>query len=46
MYIYIFGSIALEVTVWFVPSLIGNAVAISIIGLVFGAFFWSLMSVF
>ncbi|EIN13104.1 MFS general substrate transporter [Punctularia strigosozonata HHB-11173 SS5] len=36
VFIYVTLSIALEITIWRVPSLIENAVAVSIIGLLFG----------
>ncbi|PPQ71763.1 hypothetical protein CVT24_006524 [Panaeolus cyanescens] len=44
--IIIYGviGIALELTVWFVPSIIGNAVAISLVGLVMGPVFPLLVS--
>ncbi|KAK7438403.1 hypothetical protein VKT23_018016 [Stygiomarasmius scandens] len=34
--LYAVLSISLELTIWFVPSLIGNGVAVSIIGVLFG----------
>jgi hypothetical protein len=37
MYLYITCVIDLQVTVWVVPSLIENAVAVSIIGLLLGS---------
>jgi fucose permease len=36
MYLYVSGVIALQVTVWVVPSLIENAVAVAFIGLLLG----------
>ncbi|KAF9475148.1 MFS general substrate transporter [Pholiota conissans] len=36
LFIYATLAIALDLTIWFVPSLIGNAVAISIIGVLLG----------
>jgi hypothetical protein len=36
MFLYLFGVVALQVTVWFVPSLIENAVAVAAIGLLLG----------
>lgn len=36
MFLYAFLAIQLEVTVWVVPSLVENAVAVSLIGLVLG----------
>ncbi|KAJ3516394.1 hypothetical protein NLJ89_g1148 [Agrocybe chaxingu] len=36
LFIYSILSIALEITVWFVPSLIQNAVAVSIVGVLLG----------
>ncbi|KAJ3802232.1 MFS general substrate transporter [Lentinula aff. detonsa] len=39
MLIYIFLAIGLELIVWLVPSLIGNAVAVSLVGLFFGPMF-------
>ncbi|KAL1743343.1 major facilitator superfamily domain-containing protein [Schizophyllum fasciatum] len=39
IFLYSFISIALELTVWFVPSVIGNATAVSIIGMLLGPMF-------
>ncbi|KIK70546.1 hypothetical protein GYMLUDRAFT_147994 [Collybiopsis luxurians FD-317 M1] len=39
MVIYILLAIGLEIVVWFVPSLVGNAVAVSLVGLFFGPMF-------
>ncbi|KAH7881103.1 MFS general substrate transporter [Lentinula edodes] len=39
MLIYIVLAIGLEIVVWLVPSLIGNAVAVSLVGLFFGPMF-------
>ncbi|KAF9558507.1 MFS general substrate transporter [Agrocybe pediades] len=39
MYIYALLSIGLELIIWLVPSLIGNAVAISIVGVLLGPMF-------
>ncbi|PPQ74073.1 hypothetical protein CVT24_012943 [Panaeolus cyanescens] len=39
IYIYAVLSIGLEFIVWFVPSLIGNAVAVSIVGVLLGPMF-------
>lgn len=39
IFIYSLLAIGLELVVWLVPSLIGNAVAISIVGVVLGPFF-------
>ncbi|KAJ3509222.1 hypothetical protein NLJ89_g5332 [Agrocybe chaxingu] len=39
IFVYATIAIGLELTVWFVPSIIGNAVAISLIGLVLGPTF-------
>ncbi|KZT32778.1 MFS general substrate transporter [Sistotremastrum suecicum HHB10207 ss-3] len=36
IWLYSILAIALELTIWFVPSLIGNAVAVSIIGVLLG----------
>ena len=33
----------MELTIWFVPSLVGNAVAIAVVGLVFGPMYPILM---
>ncbi|PVG03284.1 MFS general substrate transporter [Serendipita vermifera] len=44
IYIYIVIGIALEFTIWFVPSLIGNAVAVSFVGLVLGPMYPIVMS--
>jgi MFS family permease len=38
MFLYIICVIGLQITVWVVPSLIENAVAVSIIGLLLGEF--------
>ncbi|KAF9074976.1 major facilitator superfamily domain-containing protein [Rhodocollybia butyracea] len=39
MSLYILLAIGLEIIVWFVPSLIGDAVAVSLVGLFFGPIF-------
>ncbi|KAG8909407.1 hypothetical protein FRC01_006960, partial [Tulasnella sp. 417] len=39
VYVYSILAIALEFTVWFVPNLIGNAVAVSLVGLLLGPFY-------
>ncbi|KIY47903.1 MFS general substrate transporter [Fistulina hepatica ATCC 64428] len=39
IYLYAIVSIALELTVWFVPSIIENALAVSLIGLLLGPIF-------
>lgn len=44
MYFYALAAIGLEITVWFVPSLVGNAVAVSFIGLVLGPMYPILMN--
>ncbi|KAF7791641.1 hypothetical protein EIP86_002661 [Pleurotus ostreatoroseus] len=44
MYIYAFLAIQLEVTVWVVPSLFENAVAVSVIGLLLGPMYPILMN--
>jgi len=44
MFLYLFGVVALQVTVWFVPSLIENAVAVAAIGLLLGPMYPMLMS--
>ncbi|KIM47156.1 hypothetical protein M413DRAFT_270463 [Hebeloma cylindrosporum] len=44
IFFYSVIAIGLELTVWFVPSIIGNAVAVSIIGLVLGPMFPLLVS--
>ncbi|KAG8999477.1 hypothetical protein FRB93_013216 [Tulasnella sp. JGI-2019a] len=36
VYLYLALSIALEFTIWFVPNLVGNAVAVSFVGLFLG----------
>ena len=36
MFIYAFLAIQLEVTIWVVPSLVGNAIAVALIGLLLG----------
>ncbi|KAG6857075.1 hypothetical protein H0H87_010040, partial [Tephrocybe sp. NHM501043] len=36
IFLYILLAISLEIVIWFVPSLIGNAVAISIVGVLLG----------
>ncbi|KAL5522811.1 hypothetical protein ACEPAG_8829 [Sanghuangporus baumii] len=40
IWLYILLSIGLEITVWFIPSLVANAVAFSFIGLMSGAIGW------
>ncbi|KAF5381325.1 hypothetical protein D9615_008430 [Tricholomella constricta] len=42
--IYSIIAIILEITIWFVPSIIGNAVAVSLIGLVLGPMFPVMLS--
>ncbi|TFK19731.1 MFS transporter, partial [Coprinopsis marcescibilis] len=39
MYLYSALAIALELTVWFVPSIIENAIAVSVIGMLLGPMF-------
>ncbi|KAG2008461.1 MFS transporter [Coprinopsis cinerea AmutBmut pab1-1] len=39
MYLYSVVSIVLELTIWFVPSIIQNAIAVSVIGLLLGPMF-------
>ncbi|KAL1658471.1 major facilitator superfamily domain-containing protein [Schizophyllum commune] len=39
IFLYTIISIALELTVWFVPSVVGNATSVSIIGLLLGPMF-------
>ncbi|KAF8877279.1 MFS general substrate transporter [Infundibulicybe gibba] len=39
IYLYSFLAIGLELIVWFVPSLIGDAVAVSIVGMLLGPIF-------
>ncbi|KIO26091.1 hypothetical protein M407DRAFT_15159 [Tulasnella calospora MUT 4182] len=45
VYVYSILAIALEFTVWFVPNLIGNAVAVSLVGLLLGPFYPIAMNV-
>ncbi|KAG8996985.1 hypothetical protein FRB90_012599, partial [Tulasnella sp. 427] len=45
IYLYSILAMALELTIWFVPSLIGNAVAVSIVGLLLGPFYPIAMNV-
>ena len=45
VFVYTVGALALEFIVWFVPSLIGSAVAISLIGLLLGPMYPLIMSV-
>ncbi|KAF8966620.1 MFS general substrate transporter [Flammula alnicola] len=44
IFIYTIIAIGLELTVWFVPSIIGNAVSVSLIGVVLGPMFPLLVS--
>ncbi|KAK0460110.1 MFS general substrate transporter [Desarmillaria tabescens] len=44
LYLYSFIAIGLELIVWFVPSLIGGAVAVSLVGFVLGPMYPILMS--
>lgn len=44
VFVYIAAGIVLEITIWFVPSLIGNAVAVSLVGLLLGPFYPIVMS--
>lgn len=44
IFLYVAIGIALEMTVWFVPSLIGNAIAVSLVGMVLGPFYPIVMS--
>ncbi|KJA21387.1 hypothetical protein HYPSUDRAFT_140610 [Hypholoma sublateritium FD-334 SS-4] len=44
VFIYSLIAIGLELTIWFVPSIIGNAVAVSLIGVVLGPMFPLLVS--
>ncbi|KAF8306102.1 MFS general substrate transporter [Clavulina sp. PMI_390] len=39
MYLYTVVAIALELTIWFVPSLYENAIAVALVGVVIGPFF-------
>ncbi|KAG8814571.1 hypothetical protein FRC17_001074 [Serendipita sp. 399] len=39
VFLYIGLGIALEITIWFVPSLIGNAIAVSLVGMALGPFY-------
>jgi len=39
IYVYSVIAIVLEITIWFVPSIVGNAVAVSLVGLVMGPMF-------
>ncbi|KAG8851520.1 hypothetical protein FRB96_009193 [Tulasnella sp. 330] len=45
IYLYIVLSIALEFTIWFVPNLIENAVAVSFVGVFLGPFYPILLGV-
>ncbi|KAG8944998.1 hypothetical protein FRC04_001253 [Tulasnella sp. 424] len=45
IHLYSLLTIALEFTIWFVPSLIGNAVAVSFVGLLLGPFYPIAMNV-
>ncbi|KAG8963352.1 hypothetical protein FRC03_003113 [Tulasnella sp. 419] len=45
IYIYSVLAIALELVVWLVPNLIGNAVAVSIVGMLLGPFYPICMNV-
>ncbi|KAG9014374.1 hypothetical protein FRB94_012780 [Tulasnella sp. JGI-2019a] len=45
IYIYTVLSIALELTIWFVPNLIENAVAVSFVGVFLGPFYPILLGV-
>ncbi|KAF9482305.1 MFS general substrate transporter [Pholiota conissans] len=44
IFVYSLVAISLELTIWFVPSIIGNAVAVSLIGVVLGPMFPLLVS--
>lgn len=44
IFIYSIIAIVLEITIWFVPSIVGNAVAVSLIGLVMGPMFPVMLS--
>jgi len=44
IFIYTIVSIGLEVLVWFVPSLIGDAVAVALVGFVFGPIYPIMMN--
>lgn len=39
MFLYIALALGLEFVIWFVKDLIGNAVAVSLVGFVLGPFF-------
>ncbi|KIO26092.1 hypothetical protein M407DRAFT_24649 [Tulasnella calospora MUT 4182] len=45
VYVYSILAIALQFTIWFVPNLIGNAVAVSLVGLLLGPFYPIAMNV-
>lgn len=45
VYVYTIVALALEFIVWFVPSLIGSAVAVSFVGLLLGPMYVLIMSV-
>ncbi|KDQ09343.1 hypothetical protein BOTBODRAFT_117278 [Botryobasidium botryosum FD-172 SS1] len=45
IYLYTVLCIALEITIWFVPSLIGNAIAVSFVGLFLGPIYPICMTV-
>lgn len=45
VYVYTAGALALEFVVWFVPSLIGSAVAVSFVGLLLGPMYVLIMGV-
>ncbi|PVF98704.1 MFS general substrate transporter, partial [Serendipita vermifera] len=39
IFLYVALGVILEITIWFVPSLIGNAIAISLVGMMLGPFY-------
>ncbi|KAL2816547.1 major facilitator superfamily domain-containing protein [Aspergillus granulosus] len=43
---FVLGSLAFQLVVWFVPSIVGNAVAVAIIGLLLGPVYPCAMAVF
>lgn len=46
VYYLIFGALAFQILVWFVPNIIGNAVAVSIVGLLLGPIYPCAAAVF
>ncbi|PVF98696.1 MFS general substrate transporter [Serendipita vermifera] len=39
IFLYVALGVILEITIWFVPSLIGNAIAVSLVGMMIGPFY-------